>query len=88
MLKVIAAALAAYAVDSAPLINVFCTSTMLVSRGEKVNNKLASSITEIAREKTMQRQSSLVKFHASRPLVNNGFFVWVVSRLPYLRPNL
>lgn len=32
---------------------------------------------EIAREKTMQRQSSLVRFHASRPLVNNGFFVWV-----------
>lgn len=32
---------------------------------------------DIAREKTMQRQSSLVRFNASRPLINNGLFVWV-----------
>ncbi|KAG2677878.1 hypothetical protein I3760_12G116700 [Carya illinoinensis] len=35
------------------------------------------SLTEITREETLRRQSTFVKFHASNPLVRNGFLVWL-----------
>ncbi|KAK3037936.1 hypothetical protein RJ639_031827 [Escallonia herrerae] len=35
-------------------------------------------LTEIAREMTMRRQSTLVRFHTSNPLVRNGFLTWVI----------
>ncbi|KAI3702868.1 hypothetical protein L6452_28621 [Arctium lappa] len=35
-------------------------------------------LTEISRNETMRRQSAIVKFHMSNPLVRNGFFTWMV----------
>ncbi|KAK2992978.1 hypothetical protein RJ640_004490 [Escallonia rubra] len=35
-------------------------------------------LTEIAREMTMRRQSTLVRFHTSNPFVRNGFLTWVI----------
>lgn len=35
-------------------------------------------LTEITREITMRRQSTMVKFHAANPLVRNGFVTWVI----------
>lgn len=35
-------------------------------------------LTEISRNETMRRQSTMVKFHASNPLVRNGFFTWMI----------
>ncbi|XP_024980054.1 MLO-like protein 14 [Cynara cardunculus var. scolymus] len=35
-------------------------------------------LTEISRNETMRRQSTMVKFHASNPLVRNGCFTWMI----------
>ncbi|KAB1217241.1 MLO-like protein 11 [Morella rubra] len=35
------------------------------------------SLTEIAREQTLRRQSTFVKFHTSNPLARNNFLIWV-----------
>nr|XP_043628581.1 MLO-like protein 11 [Erigeron canadensis] len=35
-------------------------------------------ITEISRNETIKRQSAIVKFHMSNPLVRNGCFTWMV----------
>ncbi|GKA74155.1 MLO-like protein 11 [Tanacetum coccineum] len=35
-------------------------------------------LTEISRNETMRRQSAIVKFHMSNPLVRNGCFTWMV----------
>ncbi|PWA44610.1 seven transmembrane MLO family protein [Artemisia annua] len=35
-------------------------------------------LTEISRNETMKRQSAIVKFHMSNPLVRNGCFTWMV----------
>ncbi|KVH93056.1 Mlo-related protein [Cynara cardunculus var. scolymus] len=38
-------------------------------------------LTEISRNETMRRQSTMVKFHASNPLVRNGCFTWMNHHL-------
>ncbi|KAL4580302.1 hypothetical protein LXL04_016491 [Taraxacum kok-saghyz] len=35
-------------------------------------------LTEISRSETMRRQSAIVKFHVSNPLVRNGFLTWMI----------
>ncbi|KAM7495470.1 hypothetical protein LguiB_030079 [Lonicera macranthoides] len=39
---------------------------------------LHGSLSEITREMTIRRQSNLVKFHTSNPLLKNGFLIWVI----------
>ncbi|KAI3815001.1 hypothetical protein L1987_14651 [Smallanthus sonchifolius] len=35
-------------------------------------------LTEISRNETMRRQSTMAKFHSSNPLVRNGFLTWMI----------
>ncbi|KAI3497093.1 hypothetical protein L1887_39475 [Cichorium endivia] len=35
-------------------------------------------LTELSRSETIRRQSAIVKFHMSNPLVRNGFFTWML----------